>query len=103
MKSTIIESHEFRIKKMNAIEALALRMSADFSSVESATKTIASILERVEVKAGADQWFPVKEKGANVYYPAEIENDSVAIKMLINKFMNEFMTPFFENSDGSNE
>ena len=73
MDNKIIKDNEYRIKKMNAIEILALKSQIDFSTVESTIKCYSTILERIEVKV-KDQWIPVKDK--DNYYPAELENDS---------------------------
>ena len=97
-----INDYEFRIKKMNAIEALALRTSMNMKTVESTQQFFNECLERIEVKATEDKWLPVKQKGRNVFLPDGIENNGQAIQYLVEMFMREFAKPFFEKSDESN-
>lgn len=97
-----VGKHEFRIKKMNAIEALALRTSSSMKTVESTQSFFNECLERIEVKATEDKWVPVKQKGRDVFLPGGIENDGDAIQQLIEMFMQEFAKPFFKKSDESN-
>lgn len=84
MDNKIINDNEYRIKKMNAIEVLALKSQIDFSTMESTIKCYSTILERIEVKV-KDQWMPVKNK--DNYYPAELENDSKLMEQLITYFL----------------
>ena len=91
-------SETFRVKKMNAIEALALQSQIDFDSVESTEKLYNAILERLEVKVN-DQWLPVKEKGRNIYYPDGIENCVNVIQELIHHFLYDYLKPLFQKSN----
>lgn len=90
----------FRVKKMNAIEALALRTCTDVDDFDKTTKTFSTILEHLEVKCG-EQWLPVKEKNANVYYPAGLEDNVDACNELIDAFLNQYFWPLFRKSDAS--
>ena len=101
-KTLEYKDNTFRIKKMNAIEALALQTSSSMKSVDATQSFFNECLERIEVKATDDKWLPVKQKGRNVYLPDGIENDGDAIKELIEMFMREFAKPFFKKSDESN-
>lgn len=92
--------YNFRIKKLNAIEALALRSQIDFSSTSSVEALYYQILEKIEVHV-ANQWLPVKEAGKNIFYPADIENDIVAVQELIKYFINEYLMPLFMKSSAS--
>ena len=87
----------FRIKKMNAIEALALRSASDMKTVAGAKQFFTDVLERLEVQVG-EKWLPVKQINTNVYLPAGIEEDFVGVQALVEFFMKEFLTPFFEKS-----
>lgn len=103
MNATIeLKGFTFRIKKMNAIEALALRAASSLNTVDESIKFFNDILERLEVQL-KESWLPVKEKGRSVYYPAGIEEDMTMIQELVNFFMKEFVTPFFESSDESKD
>lgn len=92
-------SQQFRIKKMNAIEALALQSQISFDSVEDTQNLYNSLLERLEVEC-KDKWLPVKEKGRDVFYPAGIEEDIPAIQSLIKEFLN-YLKPLFTKSNAS--
>lgn len=87
----------YRIKRMNAIEALALRTASNMKNVDSTSEFFDAILERLEVQLNSS-WLPVKQKNVKVYLPDGIENDFEGIQSLIEFFMKEFLTPFFEKS-----
>lgn len=99
MEQKTLEYNEnvYRVKKMNAIEALALRSASDMKSVDAAKRFFTDVLERMEVQV-KDKWLPVKQPGTNVYLPDGIENDFVGVQKLVEFFMKEFLTPFFEKS-----
>lgn len=94
-----IKSYEnlFRIKKMNAIEVLALRSQIDFENFDKAFDAYMTILEKLEVKV-ADSWVPVKEKGKNIYFPMGIEDNLPAIEELLNTFTYKYYLPLFKKS-----
>lgn len=91
------KDNNYRIRKMNALEALALRTASDMKSVDGAKQFFTDVLERLEVQAG-DKWLPVKQHNTNIYLPSGIEDDFTGIQTLIEYFMKEFLTPFFEKS-----
>lgn len=97
-----IKSREglFRTKKMNAIEMLALQTQIDFDNMKTTMSLYNDILERLEYKSG-EIWLPVKEPDKDIYYPAGIEDDVLAIQDLISTFMNNFFKPAFQNSNES--
>lgn len=92
--------HEFRIKRMNAIELSALRSQVNFDTTEDAMKCYNSFLERIEVHALGDKWISVKS--GDLYYPAGIEDDMTGIETLIQYFM-EYMKEVFQKSNESKE
>lgn len=96
-KTLVYKDNTYRIRKMNAIEALALRLTSDMKSVAGAKQFFNDVLERLEVQAG-EKWLPVKQVDTNVYLPAGIEDDFTGIQTLVEFFMKEFLTPFFEKS-----
>ena len=102
MKEFRIDNYDqnFRIKQMNAIEALALRSQINTESFEQTIQFFNLILEHLEVEV-MGKWMPVKTKGMDVYYPAEIENDVHAIEQLIEHFTNDFLKPVFMSSNES--
>ena len=96
-KTLVYKDNTYRIRKMNAIEALALRSASDMKSVAGAKQFFNDVLERLEVQA-CEKWLPVKQADANVYMPAPIEEEFAGDQALIEFFMKEFLTPFFEKS-----
>lgn len=96
-KTIDIGTNTFRVKKMNAIEALALRTASSIENTREAQKFFNEILERVEVEVGG-KWLPVKEKGRDVFYPSGIEDDAQAVQQIVEHFMNDFLHPLFQKS-----
>lgn len=95
-----INGNEYRIKKMNAVETLALRTQFSFETTEQTINCYNSILERIEVNVKNNDWLPVKEKDKDIYYPANIENDIDTIDQLIVFFM-QFIKEVFQKSNAS--
>ena len=87
----------FRIKKMNAIETLAMQSQISFDSMDETVKCYNTILERIEVKV-KDQWIQVKQ--GNQFYPAELENDVQMTEAII-KQMIAYLKSVFQKSDAS--
>lgn len=85
----------FRVRKMNAIEALALRTASDMKTTDNTMRFFNDILERMEVSVGG-KWLPVKD--GNNYYPAGLEDNAQLVKQLVEFFMGEFLTPLFTKS-----
>lgn len=92
--------NDFRIKKMNALEALALRNVIDFDDFETTLKMLNVIVEHIEVKC-EDTWLPVKETGRDVFFPVGIEDNMLALNELVNVFLNDYFKPLFRKSDAS--
>lgn len=100
MKDTItINELNYRIKKMNAIEMLAMQSQISFNSAKESQECYEQMLERIEVQC-QDKWLPVKEADKDVYYPADIENDFYVIQELISFFM-QWLKDVFQKSNGS--
>lgn len=85
MDNIVINNSEYRIKKMNAIEFLALRSQLDFSTMQSTMNCYSTILEQLEIKV-KDQWLPVKK--GDIYLPAELETNFQLMEELITFFLN---------------
>lgn len=90
-----IKGNVYRIKKMNAIELLALRSQISFEDLTSAEKFYNEILEKFEVKL-KDNWLQVKN--GNDYFPAGIEDDLDVISELISKMMEYLREVFIKSS-----
>lgn len=91
------KDNTYRVRKMNAIEALALRVASDMKSVAGAKQFFIDVLERLEIQVG-EKWLLVKQPNTNVYLPDGIDNDFEGVQQLVEFFMKEFLTPFFEKS-----
>ena len=97
-------SNHFRVKKMNAIELLALRAQIDFDDYKKTEKLYELILNNIEVEFNG-QWLPIREERQNGqadYYPVGIEDDADAISELIQYFLKEVLMPVFMKSNVSN-
>lgn len=84
IENLIVNNNEFRIKKMNAIEVLALQTVFDVDDYSKVLACFETMLEKIEVKIG-EQWVTVKD--GNNYYPADVENNVEIIKELVSYFM----------------
>lgn len=95
-----IEGNEnvFRIKRMNAIEACSIWSQYNTQTAENTEKFFKYLLSCVQVKIGSG-WLPVYEnKNGDVYYPAEVEENPLLVKALLDHIMNEFFFPIFTKS-----
>ena len=92
--------NDFRIMNMNAIEALALRSVLDFDNFDTTLNMLNIIIEHIEVRL-EDKWLPVKEKGKDIFYPNEIENNVFALNELVDVFLNDYFKPLFRKFDTS--
>ena len=102
MKNIIIKDNEYRLKKMNAIELLALRSQIDFSNYDTVKNLYNIILEKLEVNAN-DKWLPVKQTGREIYFPNGIENDFEVINDLLNYALDYFKEVFIKSSVSKKE
>lgn len=92
---------EFRVKKMNAIEVLAVRANISNRTVEESMKSFKTILECIEVRCD-NNWIPAKMQGREVYFPDGIENDVNVINELLGHFMGTYLKEVFQKSNESN-
>ena len=95
-----INSLHYRVKKMNAIEMLAIQSQISFDSADESYACYSQILERCEVQCN-DKWLPVKEKGKEIYYPAGLEDDLETVQIIIKHFIN-WLKDVFTKSNESN-
>lgn len=98
MEEFKVKGNTYRIKKMNAIELLALRSQITFADFESTQRAYNEILSRIEVKI-KDEWIPVRKD--NNFYPAGIEDDVKSIEILITKVVT-YLKEVFQKSNSSN-
>lgn len=90
----------YRVKKLSAVRALAIRSQADFSSVEKAEQFFNTLLECLEVKIN-DVWLDVKAKGSNTYCPIELSTNPMLVKELCETFTEKYLYPLFHESSES--
>lgn len=94
-----INGNIYRIKKMNAIELLALQSCTNLKDFASAVESFNIIFEHIEVQCG-NSWLPVKVAGKEEYYPAEIENDIDTLQQIVAKFI-QYIQSVFPKSNAS--
>lgn len=97
MNEFTVKDFKFRIKKMNAIELLALKSSISFDNVDELKQTYDSLLERVEVNV-KDNWLQVKQN--DNYLPADIETDVELVDGLITAIL-QYIKSVFTKSNAS--
>lgn len=91
---------EFRIKKMNALETLAMQNIMNFSTMENTMKTYSTILQYVEVKVG-EKWIDVFNKKTGEMLPVSLNEDVKQVNDLITFFLKEYLIPVFQKSNKS--
>lgn len=99
MEEIQIKENIFRIKQMNAIELLSLRPQLSFEDYDSTYTLYNLLLEKLEVEING-KWLPVKEKGRDIYYPKNIENDFETLEKLTT-FMLDYLKQVFQVSNKS--
>ena len=90
--------NKFRVKKINALELMALRTQIDFSNIEQNIKTYSYILEHLEVEISR-VWSPVKEVGKDVFLPMGLEDNVDAMNELITWFLLNVIKKAFMKSE----
>lgn len=99
MNNITINKNNYRVKKMNAIELMALRSQIDFDNYNSVVKMYETLLEKIEVEVN-EKWLPVKTVGTNIYVPQGIEDDVEVVEQLIS-FILEYIKSVFMKSNAS--
>lgn len=95
-----IPNVEFRIKKMNALETLAMQNMMKFSDMDSTLKTYTTIMEYIEVKVN-DKWIDVYNKKTGEMLPVSLNEDVAQVNDLITYFLKEYLIPVFRKSNES--
>lgn len=91
---------DFRVKRLNVIEVLAIRANLASDNIEETTRLFNSILERLEVRI-EDKWIPVKLKNLDNLTPACLDADIRAVKELIDFFIKDYLKQVFMKSNES--
>lgn len=102
MENLIIDDKEFRIRKMNAIELMALRTQLSFDDFDEAIKTYSTLMENLEYSFNG-KWLPVKEKNRDIYYPNGIEEDMESIQIMLDYVLGYFKSVFPKSSKSNKE
>ena len=98
MKEFETNGFTFRVKKMNAIELLALQDQINFDNYEASIQTYNTLLEHCEVKI-KEQWLQTyKDKN---YYPIELEENVSMLKDVIRNMI-AYLKEVFQKSNASN-
>lgn len=92
-----INGINYRIKKMNAIELLAIRGTISFDDYEKLAKAYDVLLSKVEVQL-KDKWLQVKQ--GDDFYPASLENDPITVEKISRQVMS-YIVSVFQQSDTS--
>lgn len=96
-KTFEINGINYRIKKMNAIEILAIRGTISFDDYEKLVKAYDVLLSKVEVQL-KDKWLQVKQ--GDDFYPASLENDPITVEKIAKQVMS-YIVSVFQQSDTS--
>jgi len=96
-----VANRKYRIKKMNAIQLLAIRSTMSFDDTEKVNKTYEQMLEHIEVNVKDNDWLQVKQ--GNNYYPAGIEDEINIIQKLITHFLDYMKSVFMKSSESNNK
>lgn len=87
-------SNTLRPMKLQPTEVLALYYTQGFENLEKAKTTIDFILEHCEVNI-ENKWFPVKEKGKDIYMPINLGSNIKAINEIFMYFIEEILGKVF--------
>lgn len=98
MENLNYKEHEYRVKKMNAIELLAMQSQMSFKSYELTENFYKLLLEKMEVQI-KDKWLPVKETGREIYYPSGIEDDLDGINIILDYCAKYFKEVFRKSNE----
>lgn len=93
-------NYDFRVKKMNAIEVLAIRTHLVNETIDDTINFFYEVLERIEVKF-EDKWLPVKIKNVTQLTPTMLNEDIIALREIIDFFIKTYLRTVFSKSNES--
>lgn len=94
----------YRMKRINALQLLALRSQLSFENFDSALNTFDLLLQLIEVRGANDtKWLPVKVKGEDVYFPAFIQEDPDAMQEIAMHAMEYLKSVFRKSTESKSE
>lgn len=102
MNNITINKNNYRVKKMNAIELMALRSQIDFDNYDSVVKMYETLLEKIEVEIN-EKWLPVKTIGTNIYLPQGVEDDVEVVEQLISFILEHIKSVFMKSNASKKE
>lgn len=89
---------QFKFTGITAPELLSINTKINFGKDgEQDENVFTFVLEHAQVKIG-NEWFPVKEKNMDVYYPVDIEEDIVSLYQIFTTFVDTIVIPVFKKS-----
>lgn len=92
-----LPNREFRVGKITVPEILAIQTQIDFDDLNKTTQLFSFILERTEVKI-EDSWVAVKVRGKDQYFPVNLQDDLIAMREIVMKFISDIIIPLFRTS-----
>lgn len=99
METFKINEYTFRLKKMNAIDVLAIQTQVRMNSVENSRNFFKTALENIEVQVTDDKWLPVKMDGREIYNPEEVTENASLLNELISHFLTELEKVFQKSNE----
>ena len=93
---------ELKFTNLTAAQVLSFNTMIDYETFEQSEKSFTFVFEHTAVKVN-DQWMPLKEKGMEVYWPADIENDLHALQEIFMEFITKVIKPLFMKSNESSQ
>lgn len=97
-----VGSLDLRPKMMSATEMLGLESVIETGDADKAQRMYETILEKIEVEI-AGVWVPLKEKGVDVYHPANLAEEPATLYKIATAFLTKVLFPVFRKSEESNK
>lgn len=94
-KIDAMPNHTFRVKKINAEEINAIATAMDLNDIQKNLMVNDYILKKLEVNI-KETWVPVKKNDG--YLPGSLENDAIAIRQLVDWFLENVVFAAFQKS-----
>lgn len=95
-KISAMPEHTFRVKKINAEEINAIATAMDLGDIQKNLMVNDYVLRKLEVNI-KDTWVQVK-KNKNEYLPGSLEDNAIAVKELVEYFLENVVFKAFQKS-----
>lgn len=93
---------ELKFVELTAPQLLSINTKINYSTDEQTEDVFTFIFEHTKVKIG-NEWLPLKEKGMDVYYPVDIEEDIMSLYQVFGAFVDKVILPVFQKSKESSQ